>query len=164
MTRKKQEGVLGLAPVPAQRESGSLIYYDPFKPVEHKLTPPERLIVTAWRRQALVIRAQMFKAAVAARTIGELHEETTDEFTQTALALDSYNVIAQGTESEAYVGEFVHRQKQLLAGELEDAVKVTVDSIKEELAQNVTALQAILAQPEKRRNFFQRLGYLITGR
>jgi hypothetical protein len=160
MAHKKQDSILGLAPLPPQQENSNLVFYDPFAGIYHRLTKDEQRVVDIWRKQALVIRAQQLKAVLAGRAIGELHEEITEEFTLTALALDPFTVIAQGTASAKYVEEFVHRQKQLLARDLEDTVGIAVDTIKASVGQS---LAAVLANPQERRNFLQRLAYLIKG-
>jgi hypothetical protein len=134
---RKQGSILGLAPVPQQQESTSLAFNDPFVGVYRWLSKDERRVVDECRKQALVTRAQEVKAVLAVRAIGELVEETTVEFTQTALALDPIKTVARGTESAAYVEEFVHRQKQLLACHLEDVLNIGVYGIKAEVGRTL---------------------------
>ncbi len=160
MPRKNQDNVLGLAPLPPQQESNTLTLFDPFAGVYHTLTKDEQRIVDEWRKQALETRARQLLAVWAGRTIGELSEEITEEFTHTALAIDPFTALAQGTPSAKYVAEFNHRQKQILARHLEDVVNIAADNIKAGVGQS---FRIIPADPEQRRNFFQRLWYAIKG-
>jgi hypothetical protein len=151
MTYRKRKSVLGLEPVRNQSKA-SLVLRDPFLGVHHQLSKEERQMVDEWRKRALVSRIHEAQAVDAGGLIAHLADHTSELFVEEVCALDAL-VESNQAGNDPYVTEFIHRQKQVLAGSLEDITLVTVDHITAQLRRVMTLPE----NDEERRGFFARL-------
>ena len=152
MAPKKQESVLGLAPL-SQTGNGSLLGLSPSYGSEVALTKTEQRMALESRKQAQVIRAQAAKTALAMEKINEMHQHAADEFHATAQHLSAVRQQAAGTDYQAQVDEFTKRDAQLAAQHTFGALEVGARKVAEEVHRSLYLADV----PEEKRGLIRRL-------
>lgn len=152
MTAKKDESVLGLAPL-ARTGNGSFPDLSSSFSAGGALTKTEQRIVTESHKQSLVIQAQTAKTVLAMDMMADMHQHGADEFYDTAQYLSTVRQKAAGKDYQPQVDEFTHRDAQLVSQHLLGAIEVGAHKVAEEVHRSLY----LPDPPDEKRGVIKRL-------
>jgi hypothetical protein len=127
MAKKKQESLLGLAPVvtrPKLSTNGSLAVPGSTLGLDKDYTPEEQWTLAAWRQGTLVIDATASKTLFGAAKIAELHQRGDVYFSETLECIWEVKHEPRDAESQRYMDEWSQHQIQLAAQQLSGTLEV----------------------------------------
>jgi len=153
---KKRISLLGLAPL-TQSGQGALIY-GAAGGNGNPSSKAELRIVQETQQHIYLMQGQRRKAEHAAHEVGQIHQQSAQEFLDVAAHMAALKEAAKGKEYQAVVEEFNQRSVQLAAQHLFGVVEVSARNIGMDTARPLyREEEPIVVKVEKKQNFLQRL-------
>lgn len=151
---KKDQSVLGLGPLP-QTANGVIIYT---AGAARPPTETEQRIELETQKQLQVIRNQRQQTEVAVHEVAQIHQQSAQEFLDTAAYLSALKETAKGTDYQAQFEEFSQRTAQMLAQHLFGISEVSARNIGMETARPLYHEdEPIVVKVEEKRGFLRGL-------